>query len=76
VLEDGRHEQVRFQLALGDTSTPIGRQVLDTGHLVKGPLVGSGDWLLFRALPGFRVEQLAQAPSALAGRPLGAARAV
>ncbi|EPX58373.1 hypothetical protein D187_004129 [Cystobacter fuscus DSM 2262] len=76
VLEDGRHERVRFQLALEDTSTPIGRQVLDTGHLVKGPLAGSGDWLLFRALPGLRVEQLAWSPSALAGRPLGSARAV
>ena len=73
-LDDGRLEQVRFQLALGDTSVPIGRQLLDTGQLVKGPLE-SGDWLLFRALPQFRVEQLAVAPSALAGRGLGPARA-
>ena len=74
-LDDGRLEQVRFQLALGDTSVPIGRQLLDTGQLVKGPLE-SGDWLLFRALPQFRIEQLPVAPGALEGRALGPARAV
>ncbi|HYO51815.1 hypothetical protein [Archangium sp.] len=73
-LDEGRLEQVRFQLALGDTSVPIGRQLLDTGHLVKGPL-SSGDWLLFRALPQFRIEQLPAAVSALAERALGPARA-
>jgi hypothetical protein len=72
-LDDGRLERVRFQLARGDTSGPIGRQLLDTGQLVKGPLE-SGDWLLFRALPQFRVEQLAETSSALAGRGLGPAR--
>ncbi len=73
-LDDGRLERLRFQLALGDTSVPIGRQLLDTGQLVKGPLE-SGDWLLFRALPRFLIEQLAVAPGALAGRELGPARA-
>ena len=73
-LDDGRLERLRFQLALGDTSVPIGRQLLDTGQLVKGPLE-SGDWLLFRALPQFRVEQLPVAPSALEGRAMGPARA-
>jgi hypothetical protein len=68
-LDDGQLEQVRFQLALADTTSSIGRQLLDTGQLVKGPL-SSGDWLLFRALPGWRVEQLPAAPSALAGRPV------
>ncbi|HEX8821584.1 MAG TPA: hypothetical protein VF794_16785 [Archangium sp.] len=72
-LDDGRLEQVHFQLALGDSSVPIGRRLLDTGQLVKGPLV-SGDWLLFRALPQFRVEQLSVAPGALTGRSLGPAR--
>lgn len=72
-LDDGRQEQVRFQLKLGDTSEPTGRQLRDTGHLVKGPLQ-SGDWLLFRALPQFRIEQLAAAPSAVSGRELGPAR--
>jgi hypothetical protein len=74
-LEDGRLEHVHFQLALGDTSAPIGRQLLDTGQLVKGPLE-SGDWLLFRALPQFRVEQLPATPSALNGRTLGPPRAM
>jgi hypothetical protein len=73
-LDDGRLERVRFQLALGDTSVPIGRRLLDTGHLVKGPLE-SGDWLLFRALPRYQVEQLAVPPSALTGRSLGPMRA-
>jgi hypothetical protein len=72
-LDDGRLEQVRFELALGDPAEPLGRQLRDTGQLVKGPLQ-SGDWLLFRALPQFRVEQLAVGPDALAGRALGPAR--
>jgi hypothetical protein len=72
-LDDGQLEQVGFQLELGDTSGPTGRQLRDTGQLVKGPLQ-SGSWLLFRALPQFRIEQLAMAPSALSGRELGVAR--
>jgi hypothetical protein len=73
-LEDGRQEQLRFQLEHGDTSGPLGRQLLDSGQLVKGPLT-SGEWLLFRALPQFRIEQLAVDPGVLAGRELGPARA-
>ncbi|QSQ26675.1 metallophosphoesterase [Pyxidicoccus parkwayensis] len=72
-LDDGRMERLRFEHALGDTSSPIGRQLLDTGQLVKGPLQ-SGEWLLFRALPEFKVEQLAVDPSTLTGRALGPAR--
>lgn len=72
-LDDGRLEQLRFEHVLGDTSGLLGRQLLDTGHLVKGPL-RTGEWLLFRALPEFRVEQLAVDPGTLAGRPLGPAR--
>jgi len=72
-LDDGRLERVRFQCVLGDTSGPIGRRVLDTGQLVKGPLE-SGDWLLFRALPRYQVEQLSVDPSTLRGQRLGPAR--
>jgi hypothetical protein len=72
-LDDGRLEQVRFQLAHGDPSGPIGRRLVDSGQLVKGPLT-SGELLLFRALPQFHVEQLAVDPHALAGRSLGPAR--
>jgi hypothetical protein len=73
LLDDGRLEQVRFQLALGDASSIIGREVLDTGQLVKGPLEHGG-WLLFRSLPGWRIEQLSAEARALAGRSLGLAR--
>jgi hypothetical protein len=72
-LDDGRLERLRFQRTLGDTTGPIGRQLLDTGQLVKGPLE-SGDWLLFRALPRYSMEQLSVTPSALKGRGLGSAR--
>ncbi|HYH98258.1 hypothetical protein [Hyalangium sp.] len=73
-LDDGRLEQVRFRLSLGDDSSFIGRQLLDTGQLVKGPLE-SEDWLLFRALPQRRIEQLSASPGELARRSLGLARA-
>jgi hypothetical protein len=73
-LEDGRLEQLRFHHASSDISGPLGRQLLDSGQLVKGPLT-SGEWLLFRALPQYRIEQLAVAPGALTGRELGPARA-
>lgn len=72
-LDDGRLEQIRFELALGDSSSGLGQQLLDTGHLVKGPLE-SGDWLLFRALPQWRIEQISASPADLAGRSLGPAR--
>jgi hypothetical protein len=73
-LDDGRLEPVKLQLGLGDSALPVGRKLVDSGQLVKGPLT-SGEWLLFRALPQFRVEQLAVEPGALAGRELGPARA-
>jgi hypothetical protein len=73
-LDDGRLEQLHFEHVHGDTSGALGRQLVDTGQLVKGPLQ-SGEWLLFRALPEFRVEQLAVDPGTLVGRALGPARA-
>ncbi|NMO15882.1 hypothetical protein HPC49_26885 [Pyxidicoccus fallax] len=72
-LDDGRLEPFRHEHVLGDLSGSFGRQLADTGHLVKGPL-RSGEWLLFRALPDYRVEQLAVDPGTLAGRPLVPAR--
>jgi hypothetical protein len=72
-LDDGQLEQVRFELGLGEGSAYLGRQLLDTGHLVKGPLE-SGSWLLFRALPQRRIEQLPASPAELARRNLGPAR--
>ena len=63
-LDDGREDGVHFRLAHGDLSVPTGRQLRDTGQWVKGPL-DQGDWLLFRALPQFRVEQRAMSPEDL-----------
>ena len=59
VLDDGRGARLRFQLARGEPG-PVGQQVRGTGELVKGPLE-DGNWLLFRALPGYQVEQRAVA---------------
>jgi hypothetical protein len=63
VLDDGRAARLRLRLARGEPG-PVGQQVRGTGQLVKGPLEG-GDWLLFRALPGFQVEQRAVERAAL-----------
>jgi hypothetical protein len=68
-LDSGQLEHVHFQLALSDASSFIGRRLADTGQLVKGPLE-SGSWLLFRSLPGWRVEQIPAALSALAAHRL------
>lgn len=68
-LDDGRRDMLRFELARGDFSVPIGRRLHESGQWVKGPLEG-GDWLLFHALPGFRMQQVAMAPDELARQPL------
>jgi hypothetical protein len=48
-----------------DGPSPVGAVTLEGGRLVKAPL--DDGWLLFRALPGRRVEQLAVAdPGAVA----------
>ncbi|MBM7116248.1 hypothetical protein [Archangium primigenium] len=67
VLDDGRRERQDFQHPRGDDGSPLGRQLQDSGQLVKGPLA-SGEWLLFRALPGYKVEQVAVARASLEGR--------
>jgi hypothetical protein len=68
VLDDQRRAGVTFRIEPGD-DTPIGLRAGDTGHLVKGRL-DDGDYLMFRYLAGFKTEQVAVSPSALAGRPL------
>lgn len=73
-LDDGRLERLRFEHPREAASGPLGLQLQDTGQLVKGPLQ-SGEWLLFRALPDYRVEQVSVDPRTLVGRPLGPARA-
>lgn len=63
-IDDGTRVPVRFGLHLDDQDSPIGRPDPITGALVKARLA-DGDYLLFRALPGFRVEQRRATPSTL-----------
>ncbi|MCU0655143.1 MAG: hypothetical protein MUF64_07595 [Polyangiaceae bacterium] len=64
---EGGREVVRAVLTLGEAS-PVGRRLREGGWLVKGQLPG-GDFLLYRGLPGFRVEHRAVSPQELAGLP-------
>ena len=66
-FDEGR-ERVRVSLGLGEGS-PVGLRTRDEGWLVKGQLE-SGDYLLFRSLPGFRVEHRAVRPHELEALPL------
>lgn len=54
VLDDGSAHDLRFGLALADTSTPIGRRIGD-GSLVKAEVPGG--WIVFRYKPAFEVTQ-------------------
>jgi hypothetical protein len=67
-LDDGREVEVSFWA----DEDPVGLCTADTGHLIKAPLpaatAAEGDgqmmpsrWLLFRALPELKVEQVAEA---------------
>ncbi len=57
-------EPVRIGIERGAES-PVGKRVADSGHLVKGELP-SGDFLLQRSEPNFRVNQRAVTPRELA----------
>lgn len=62
-LDDGA--DVDVSALVDDGPSPVGAVTLEGGRLVKAPL--DDGWLLFRALPGRRVEQLAVAdPGAVA----------
>jgi hypothetical protein len=67
VLDGGAGVDLGF--TLGGEDAPIGMRVADTGHLVKGATT-AGDYVLFRYLPQFQVEQLAVSPSELAAKKL------
>lgn len=67
-LDDGSQVKVQFTLGRQEAS-PLGLRDRDTGRLVKAQLE-SGDYLLFRALQDYQVEQLAIPGEALAGRDL------
>lgn len=68
VLDAGEREPIAVALEIGEP-TPIGRRDAGDGRLVKSRLQ-RGDYLLFRALPQFRVEQRAEPPDAIAARRL------
>jgi hypothetical protein len=69
-LDDGTRIDLVFQTPAGDAS-PLGKRDADTGHLVTGRLV-SGEFLLFRCLEGYRVEQITASAAYLATRRLAA----
>ena len=65
-LDDGTVHPVRFTSRRDDRS-PLGQRVAGTGQLVKARLA-TGNYLLFRGLPQYRVEQVAASAAELAGR--------
>jgi len=65
VLDDEGERAVRFQLGGLDARGPIGLRDAMSGRLVKGRL-DSGDYLSFRFLTGFAVEQRALSEEACA----------
>ncbi len=71
-LDGGHQAKVRFTVEREQTS-PIGLRERETGRLVKARLE-SGDYLLFRGLPKFEVEQIATSADELTGRALVTAR--
>jgi hypothetical protein len=74
ILDDGEEARVAFDLALDDTTSPIGQRVRSTGRLVKGR-TPTGDCMLFRYLDGFRAEQTKAAAARLRGVTLEPPRA-
>lgn len=72
-LDDGREAEVAFAHARSDTRSPLGLRDAATGQLVKGRL-SSGELLLFRGLPGYRVEQTAASLDDVRSRALEPAR--
>lgn len=67
-LDGGSQANVRFTVER-EQSSPLGLRELDSGRLVKARLE-TGDYLLFRGLANYQVEQLATSAEALAARPL------
>lgn len=68
-LDGGAEEAVRFELPDLSAGGPVGLRDAATGRLVKGRLA-SGDYLSFRFLSGFAVEQVPLSPAACAALPL------
>jgi hypothetical protein len=68
VLDSGEREPIAVAIELGE-HTPIGQREESDGRLVKSRLA-RGDYLTFRALEHFRVEQRAESPASIAARRL------
>lgn len=66
-LDDGAQLPVAFDATFDDAA--LGLRDRDTGQLVKARLAG-GDYLLFRGLPKYQVEQTATGSEQLAARTL------
>lgn len=64
LLDDGSRCAVRCAVDR-DTGPPLGRRLVDTGRLVKAQLA-TGDYVLFRGLPEYAVEQTAMSSHELA----------
>ena len=73
VLDDGTRASVAFTAARGEEGSPLGLREKASGRLVKSRLA-SGEYLLFRGLPGYRVEQTSMEPDELATFALEPAR--
>lgn len=71
-LDDGLLGSVQFTLGRGDSS-PIGLRDRATGQLVKARLE-NGEYLLFRGLPEYRVQQVASSVEATTALSLECAR--
>jgi hypothetical protein len=68
-LDDGRRGEITFTLAHDDATSMIGLRARDGGWLVKGRFT-EGDYLLFRYLPGYKIEQIAASESDLRAKAL------
>ncbi len=68
-LDDGSEHLVAFTTDRRDVDSPLGKRDRKTGHLVKG-LLENGDYLLYRGLPKYEVEQLGEDATAIARRAL------
>ena len=55
-VEGGAPEEVRCRLTRNELGSPVGKRVASSGHLVKGEL-SSGDFLLYRSLGNYQVDQ-------------------
>jgi hypothetical protein len=71
-LDDGRQENVKFSCTR-DEPSPLGLRVAATGELIKARLE-RGEYLLFRGLADYKIEQRAVSSQKLASQALVIAR--